>query len=139
MSWVRNTRMRVLCICLVLFVFISGIHMDEGNRDSVFVRASAQMEHSCILYENDGNTVAVTGCTGEMLGIHQDIGCKPCVLKYSDQKRDAKLLLSFLCPAFFSLNGGKSYGKSEETSLIYDSQKELLADYIHRSDGKKKV
>lgn len=113
--------------------------MDEGNRDSVFVRASVQTEHSCILYENDGNTVAVTGCTSEMLGIHQDIGRKPCVLKYFDQKRDAKLLPSFLCPALFSLNGGKSYGKSEETSLIYDSQEELLADYIHKSDGKKKV
>lgn len=113
--------------------------MDEGNRDSVFVRASAQTERSCILYENDGNTLAATGCTGEMLGIHQDIGCKPRALKYSAQKRDAKLLLSFLCPVLFPLNVGKSYGKSEEISLIYDSQEELLADYIHRSDGKKKV
>lgn len=113
--------------------------MDEGNRDSVFVRASAQTEHTSILYENDGNTVTVTGCTSEMLGIDQDIGRKPCVLKYSDQKRDVKLLLSFLCPALFSLNGGKPYGKSEEILLIYDSQEELLADYIHRSDGKKKV
>ena len=78
-------------------------------------------------------------CTTEMLGVRENTNLGQMTLRFSNQRRDSKTLLDVLCPNIFFQNKGKLYPGFEKIALVSKNQEKLITNYIHNSDGKKRI
>ena len=81
--------------------------------------------------------VTTEQCTTEMMGIRNHTGIQQLASRYIGHKRDGRLSLEFLCSNIFCLSEGRSFARFEKIYFFKQYQKELVLNYIHKSDGKK--
>lgn len=133
----RAKRNKIFYILITLLVFISGMYFEDIKIDSVFASTPTEMTNSYI--SDIGSVITDTQvCTTEMLGVRGNMMIGQFTIRFN-QRRDTRVSPDFLCQNIFSLNEGKSYASIEEVQLISKSQDELIANYIHKSDGKKRI
>ena len=134
----RAKRNKIFCILITLLVFISGMYFEDIKTDSVFASTLGETTNS---YTSDIGSVTIDTqvCTTEMLAVCGNMVTGQFTIRFVNQRRDTGVSPDFLCQNIFSLNEGKSYASIEEVQLISKSQDELIANYIHKSDGKKRI
>lgn len=119
----RAKRNNLLCMLIILLVSISGMYFEDIKVDSVFACTPAETSNTYIS-EMDSVITDAQACTTEMLGI-----CKNVVT--------GQFTILFI--NIFSLNEENSYSSLEEVQLFFGSRDKLVANYIHKSDGKKRI
>lgn len=138
MSRVRAKRNKIFCILITLLVFISGMYFEDIKADSVFASTPGETTNSYIP-DIGSVTIDTQVCTTEMLAVCGNMVTGQFTIRFVNQRRDTRVSPDFLCQNIFSLNEGKSYASIEEVQLISKSQDELIANYVHKSDGKKRI
>lgn len=137
-SGVRTKFHRLAGLLLALVLMISGICGDALKADAAFMRAPENTGASCVISSGAVLTDA-RGCTVEMLGTRRNTDLRPAALRCANQRRGISLSSGFLCLNFFSLKQGNLHTGMEETAFVPNRPYELVTDYMHRSDGKKRI
>lgn len=133
----RAKRNNIFCMLIILLVSILGMYFEDIKADSVFACTSTETTN---LYFSDRNSVTdAQACTTEMLGIRKNVVTGQFAIRFMNQRRDTKLSQNYLCQNIFSVKEGESYASLEEVPLVSGSGDELVANYIHKSDGKKRI
>ena len=133
-----NKRNKLIYVLIILSVVISGMYFENFKADSAFVCSPAEKTNSYISSVNAAIT-KVHACTTEMLGIHGSMELEQLTIRFANQRRDIKMSLDFLCQIIFCINERKSYAVFEEIQFVSGNQDELIINYIHKSDGKKRI
>lgn len=134
----RKKRNELLCVLITLFVFISGMYFEDLKVDSIFVCAATEASNSYML-SVDPVVTDTKACTTEMLGIRESTGLGQLTTRFSYQRGHTKLSLDYLCRTIFFLKEGKSYANCEKVQFVLKNQDDLVVNYIHKSDGKKRI
>ncbi|MBQ4531442.1 MAG: hypothetical protein IJA36_12675 [Lachnospiraceae bacterium] len=129
---------KLVCFMLMIFVFLSGMYFENVKTDFSVVCASNETTNSYIM-SYDAVIMEAEHCTTEMMGIRNSIGIKQFVSRYITHKRDSRNPLDFLCSNSFCLSEGRSFTRFETTCFLNQYQEEFVLNYIHKSDGKKRV
>ncbi len=148
----RNRKHKWISGLLILAMLISGICFGERKADPVLACAPAQTADSRIAAADNvsGQTVA---CilpvksipadeqlyTEETSGFRINAGLGRSPFRPAGQRREAGISLGFLCQNFFSLRKGGSYTDFDRVCSAGISGEESVANYLHRSDGKKRI
>ena len=138
MRRVRKKGIKLICVLIILSIFISGLHFGKFKVDSIFVCAPAETANS---YISSVDAIITEGqaCTAEMLGIYGSTELGHLTIRFVNQRRDTKMSLNCLYQNIFFLNEGKYYACFEKIQFVSGNQDELVTNYIHKSDGKKRI
>ena len=127
-----------ISIIIAFVLLLTGLYFDNSKIHSMFV---------CIPFEtSDFQNVAeeliiadTQPCTAEMLGVRGHASTNLIAYRLSNQKRDIKGSLNFLCQNIDFSNRRKSYSSSQKIQMVSKIQEEFITNYIHNSDGKKRI
>lgn len=134
---VRSQKNRWLCVWIAFFVLIAGMYFDGFKIDSVFV--CAPMPSASRIAAMEFDLTDAKACTTEMLGIRGTLESKHAAGCVVHPRRDNRSIFLFFCPNITAQKQGKFYTGVWETQLCAVSQKTLVTNYIHKSDGKKRI
>lgn len=137
-SGVRTKFHRFAGLLLALVMMISGICGDAVRADAAFMRAPENTKTSCIEASRAVLT-EVECCTAEMLGVRRSTELRAAALRHVNQRRGIGLSSGFLCQKFFTLRHGVFRTGLENAVSVSKYPYGLIADYIHKSDGKKRI
>lgn len=133
----RNNIKRISLI--VAFVFLlTGMYFENFKIDSVFTCTPFETSDS----QNVAEDLIITDtqpCTAEMLGVRGHTSTDLIAYRFSNSKRDVKSALDFLCQNIDFSNIRKLYSSSEKIQTVSRNQEQLITNYIHNSDGKKRI
>ena len=137
-SGVRTKYHRFAGLLLAIVLMIAGICGDTLKVDAAFMRATENTKTSCI----EASRAVLTGaecCTAEMLGIRRNTEVRSAALCQVNPRRGLGLSFGFLCQTFFSL-GHRDFRMGLQNAVsVLEDRDGLVADYIHKSDGKKRI
>ena len=139
----RTKRHNIVCLIIAVITVISGMCFDNSKADSVLAYASFEEavfdDAAAVIKAADASIGDIMVCTPLMQGVRDTAGIERSVYRLSVSKREAKVSLDFLCSDIFSLYFGKFAGNRDRAQDSVSGSGELITDYIHRSDGKKKL
>lgn len=133
----RNKRQKWICVLITLFVFLAGMCFEDIQAGSEFICAPALAEASFISAADTFITDA-QACTAEMLGIRGNTRLEQSTIRFANRGRDTKISLDFLWQTLFSINEEQSDTGFEGIQFACRFRNELVINYIHKSDGKKR-
>lgn len=129
---------KLICFLFTILVLLSGTYFESIKTDSLFVYAPVEgvegqtLSHGAVLREADF-------CTTEMLGVRNQGGIQQLTSCYLNQEKVARVSLNFWCSDVFSLLGEKFFTGSKVLRFHSQYQEELVAHFIEKSDGKKRI
>lgn len=129
---------KLISFVLVIFVFLSGMCFENVKTDSFYVYVSSDTTDACIM-SCEAAIIDTEHCTTEMLGVRNGVGLQKLTGRFISQKRDGRLSQEFLYLDIFSLFEGKLFASSEKIHFLNQYQEEFVLNYIHKSDGKKRI
>ena len=123
---------------MAMIVFLSGFFIESVPEDNSFAFATIEKKNSCI-QSAYMPTIEAQICTSEMLGVQntsyiQQLTTRCIVLKWG-----LRTSLSSLCPDTFQLQKSKFFMGLETSTVCSWYVDELIINYIHSSDGKKRI
>lgn len=126
---------RFLCAMLSMLIIISGIYFGNARVDNMSLKESPVASVPSI-HGVESVLTDTEACTSEMLGIRLDLS--ELTVKYARTGRNDKLA-DILCFAGISMEpvSISDYDYADKTT--YDCHSEKISDYIHNSDGKKRI
>lgn len=127
-----------ICLLLAVLIFLSGMWFENDRADSFAECVSTGVCSSDILSADDTVSRAQL-CTEEMLSVRINVGLLQLAGRFAFQTRRARLLVNFLYLDPLSTAEGKFFPSSEETHFFSQCPDELVVNYIHLSDGKKRI
>lgn len=137
----RNRYKRLMCFFLIIVTFLSGICFENRRADVIFVYAQEAPLTVSEAYLASESLLAPDAqmCTSEMLegnGTLGIIGAEGRILK---GKSDIRMVFSFLCPNSFPLKFSNLFTGKSGIDTFLNSRTILVTNYIHESDGKKRL
>lgn len=127
----------IMCFVLAVALFLAGMYTDAIMSDVLFVCDSMGKTSSCLRScHTDINDVNV--CIAEMLNECSSMEWQP-YGRHRSQEGKIGSLLYFLYANLGSSFRGDFWACKETIQSFCQVQNELLTDYIHRSDGKKRI
>ncbi len=133
----RIKNYKILCFFLILFVICSGICFESIKTDSIF--ACAPIETSNVQSISFGEAASdAEVCTTEMLGIRNHSRIQQ-LTEQGIPRGVEKLSLVLLCLYLFSILLRKFFKSSEKVQFLEVHQEETVSNYIHKTDGKKRI
>lgn len=133
----RTGKRRMICLILSVILFLSGVYFEQFKTDSFLVHASMGSEttsiRSCQTVSNDANV-----CTVRML---RDGNCARLQqsARYSNPKREMRSSLNLLQINSSFLAEGNNPANSVLIQFSDHKPIALVTNYIHESDGKKRI
>lgn len=127
-----------ICLILAILVFLSGIWCENSITDSFMEYAAMGESSPHILFDGDAVTEAQL-CTEEMLNVRTHVGLLQLAGRFLHPTRRARLAYDLLCPDHLLSAEGKFFTGSEKMHFFIQCPEELVVNYIHQSDGKKKI
>ncbi len=126
---------RFLCAMLSILILVSGIYFGNARVDAMSLKESPVAAAPSI-HGVESVLTDTEACTSEMLGIRLDLS--ELTVKYAKTGRNDELA-DILCFAGISMEAVSvsDYDHVEQTT--YDCHSEKISDYIHNSDGKKRI
>ena len=126
---------RFLCAMLSMLIIISGIYFGNARVDNMSLKESPVASVPSI-HGVESVLTDTEACTSEMLGIRLDLS--ELTVKYARIGRNDELA-DVLCFAGISMEpvSISDYDYADKTT--YDCHSEKISDYIHNSDGKKRI
>lgn len=138
MNGVPQRRRKWICLLIIQLVLVLGIYCENDRADSASVCAPASTTGS-YLTSADTMLHEEQACTAELLGMQGNIGPEQGILRYTDSNKDT----GFHPDSLYLVNDFQYIGTSEagsETVLPVSGHPDtLVTNYIHRSDGKKRI
>lgn len=129
---------KIVCIFLVIFMFLSGMCFENIKTDSPLAYAPIEKSDSCIDTCKTA-VIDVQACTIEMLGVRSYSGFQHLSNRCMNPKREIKLSFDFLGTNLLSSSEGRFYTSYVTFYSFAQGQKKLVLNYIHKSDGKKRI
>lgn len=126
-----------MCVLIALLVCVTGIFTECEKRDSFFLFTTTQSQTVAnpmaddVLQDDAASEASITAVFEIMDSAFH-------LLSFSRQKRVQSVIAILFYFSVFSLVEGKSYLRGNRRSHWADGSKESMADYIHRTDGKKR-
>ena len=120
---------------LSMLIIISGIYFGNARVDNMSLKESPVASVPSI-HGVESVLTDTEACTSEMLGIRLDLS--ELTVKYARTGRNDELA-DILCFAGISMEpvSISDYDYADKTT--YDCHSEKISDYIHNSDGKKRI
>lgn len=126
---VHKIKYRIISFVLAISLFLSGMYLDTNAGDAFFV------------YDSTGNTSLCARV------FHADINhAKMCMTELLNECSDAEIQSyspsPLLCPLYADdlfLLQGRSVRHPETVFSFYRTLDGIVTDYIHQSDGKKRI
>lgn len=136
----RIKNYKILCFILVIFIVLSGMCIENIEADSSFAYAPMEETNSYIMTD-DAVISQAEPCTTEMLGVRNNAGIQRLASQFINQKRESKVSLNFLYSNIFFLHEKERRFliSSKAITFCNQCQDELVVNYIHKSDGKKRI
>lgn len=128
----------VMCFIMIIIIFLSGMRFENMEADSLFVCAPMEKQELWIC-SYDAMTDNEDICTAKMLRIGSNVYAKQTANRHMCQKKDYRLSFEFLWVDIYSPSLNKVYTNFENDSFIESYHGEIVLNYIHNSDGKKRV
>lgn len=126
-----------VCVILAVILFLSGMLFEENQLDVPFVCTPIERATSCL--QADYDTIMEEDlATAEMLENQSNCTIRQLAGNCMRSKGGLRISLAFLCPDVFQLQKEKFFTGSEITSHYGRYLDELIINYIHSSDGKKR-
>ncbi len=138
MSSARDKKQRCICVLIAYFVLVSGMYFENIKVDSAFVCAPTETTNAYVFSLDTGHT-ATEACTTEMLGVRQGAGFQEFSARFANQRKDTKIASDDRGQSIIALKNGVSYAILEKIEQISEFQEKLVTNYIHKSDGKKRI
>lgn len=136
-NMVRRKNKRIICYILVISALISGMRFENVEMDSLFacahLKKATSYIKSCVEVMCDGEF-----CTTEMLGVCNNTDFQRVITRYTEQNGETKASLDFLCLEFLSIFEENSFRRLGAIQFFYQNLDEIVTNYIHNSDGKKR-
>lgn len=131
----KRTR-RIISLVLAILLLFSGAYAGAVSADALFACDFAgNAAPSLTPCHSDINDAAI--CTTESSNIHNmELHSRG---RYQQQYREINEFLSLQNSVFGSLSRKKSYTHHSAKYSFCQTQNELLTEYLHQSDGKKRV
>lgn len=134
----RRKKYKIACFIMAVLTVISGMCLEGGKADSSFEYALPETADSYFVPTDSAFTDAQL-CTPEMLGIYShNAGLGQLTGRFIGSGREVKQISDFLCQNLFSPEEGKFFTGSQRMQFYHPCQDELVANYIQKSDGKKR-
>ena len=126
---------RFLCAMLSMLIIISGIYFGNARVDNMSLKESPVASVPSI-HGVESVLTDTEACTSEMLGIRLDLS--ELTVKCARTGRNDELA-GILCFYGISMEpvSISDYDYADKTT--YDCHREKISDYIHNSDGKKRI
>jgi hypothetical protein len=126
---------RFLCAMLSMLIIISGIYFGNARVDNMSLKESPVASVPSI-HGVESVLTDTEACTSEMLGIRLDLS--ELTVKCARTGRNDELA-GILCFYGISMEpvSISDYDYADKTT--YDCHSEKISDYIHNSDGKKRI
>ena len=126
---------RFLCAMLSMLIIISGIYFGNARVDNMSLKESPVASVPSI-HGVESVLTDTEACTSEMLGIRLDLS--ELTVKYARTVRNDELA-DILCFAGISMEPVSISDYDYVDQTTYDCHSEKISDYIHNSDGKKRI
>lgn len=128
---------RWICLLLSLCLLISGVYFESRKVYDLAYAAVAKAEERSRLVPS--TLVKTDGCTAEMLGIRENAGVEHLPERAAEQRRGVESAFQLLCQDSYSPFGVRSDTGLKFRRLVLGKQSRLLTNYMHRTDGKKRI
>lgn len=135
---VRIKNNRIPCVFLAMLILLLGMYFENIKADSMLQYAAVLNTHSHTVSYH-ASIKDARACTTEMLGIRNNAGIEQLASRSLGQRREIKLSLDFLCYNIISLYEGKFFTSPWLIPFHSQYRNGLVTNYIHKSDGKKRV
>ena len=119
-------------------MFVLGMYLDTFKVDSAFSYAVGDMDSSCIASVASGFADTHV-CTAGMLSSRGDRSREQITFRLSLLRRDTGKRPDFLSQNTVCPEEDSFCSVFEEIQSLSENQQELITNYIHNSDGKKRI
>lgn len=133
-----NKRNRYICVLTALVILILGIYV-ENTKTDCDVDNNAAVAVNGYAFAREADIADVQTYLEQIVSIHETTCNIHNVVSFDKYGKDTKLYFDHLCRYIEFRNDKKTYLDSEYLKLTANMQGELIADYIHDSDGKKRI
>lgn len=134
----QKKRQKFISFVLIIFVFLSGVCFESIKTDSFYLYVFTEKADSCIMSCEEG-ILNTEYCQAEMLGSCDSARLQKINNQCVNQKREIRVSLDFLYSNIAPLFQGKSVSDSEKIYFWNQYPKEFVLNYIHKSDGNKRI
>lgn len=134
----RLKKDKIVYIILVLILFLSGVCFENNKADSKFLCSPVECSDSNIKSDIFTN-LDIQVCTAEMLGAGRISSVQQFSCSHICKNRELKIFPDYLLLSYLSITEGKFFTSSEITQVYSKCLDELIMNYIHKSDGKKRI
>lgn len=136
-SRVQEKRKQLLCMFMVMILCILGIFFENYQTDHSLMCAakesSSQISNATEVVSN------IPLCTNQMPGIRGNIRNRLWTVLFAKQAKSEKSFLDYFSENVFVKKTGNVYTESDEIYFLKNLQKNLIVNYLHKSDGKKRI
>lgn len=134
---VRNKGKKTLYISILIMVFLVGTCFDEIKTHSVLLYNPCKSTTVEMVY---ADTVIWEPqlVSNELYCTHRSMGLEQSVSRMTSHNKEQNSSFSLVLD-ILSLKDTASYSKCEEVYFVSESHRELVVDFMHRSDGKKRI
>lgn len=135
---------RWISLILTLCLIVSGVYFENSkvNAFSNFMYAEGAIDGGRTDIQGmliPSVLTKVEGCTAEMLGIRENAGMEQVTVRLAEQRKGIDATFQFLCQGLYSPFGDKSFAGLKAIGLASGKRSKLLTNYIHKTDGKKRI
>lgn len=132
----RNKKGRRACFIFIL-IFLLGICGDTFKTDSLFAFGFTEEEDA--ITQKATSAMEPTLCTTDMIRGNNTNFVQRLNGRYIGQKKDVKISIDFLGLNIYLPEPGKDVDAYEPALLSFVGTEEIMVNYVHRADGKKRV
>ncbi len=128
---------RIISLLFAILLFLSGMYADAVTAEALFVYdLTGEVAAGLAPRHSDINDATICS-TMELLNVCSMEQQSPG--RYQVRAREVNALLYLQCSGFGFLSQGKSRMHRVAAHLCCRRQNELVMDYLHQSDGKKRI
>lgn len=133
----NKKKQKVICFVLMLAIIVWGVYIEEIDTKMYIPHISMNEMNSYIL-SGSGVIMEPNACTAEMLGVRNCVKVVQVARYFTGKKRDSKISADILNKTIISQCWNKFSTEFEIVKYSGRYPKEVVLNYIHKSDGKKR-
>ena len=134
----RIRKCKGISLLLVIILLLSAVFVNDGRAESSSVIVPTDGTDCPVILLGATLTDAQL-CTTEMLGIRNNAGNCQLTARFMNRKGEESISVSALFFCGVTFNQELLLSKSDATRMYNQFLEELIALYIHKTDGKKRI
>lgn len=128
---------KIICFMMIILVAVSGICFKNIKPIYDIYNSPVEKASSYIIAKLHWAVTDVQTVANKQSDIRQDSGDGHSSIRMAGSKRDITPFFEYLLSDSVSLNEGSFFAGQTLVQFFNCMEKELVANYIHKSDGKK--